>query len=98
MTKRKVFGISKDLNEGISQTMSAVRNNAGQLRYEVIPLHKIKFDPGNPRRLAITPQEVISDALTSQDPLFERKRSEYDSLKSLACSIKKSGVRNAIEV
>ncbi len=99
MAKRKVFGISKNLNEGISQTINAVKNNAGQLRYEVIPLIKIQFDPDNPRKLAIQKHEVTPGfSLSQSDPLFERKIQEIDSLKSLANSIKKQGVRSAIEV
>ncbi len=99
MAKRKVFGISRDLNEGISQTINAAKNNAGQLRYEVIPLTKIKFDPENPRKLAIQPTELLDEStLASVDPLFERKLKELESLRSLSNSIKRSGVRNAIEV
>lgn len=97
MVKRKAFGISRDLNEGISQTVNAVKNNAGQLRYEVIPLVKINLDPENPRKLALQPHEIHRE-LSSQDPLFERKNKELDALKSLAASIKKTGVRNAVEV
>lgn len=98
MAKRKVFGISKDLDDGISQTIKAAKNNMGQLRYEVIPLVKIKFDPDNPRKLTIAPQELKEDLLSVTDPLYERKKKELESLKSLASSIKKTGVRNAIEV
>lgn len=99
MTKRKAFGISRDLNEGISQTINAVKNNAGQLRYEIIPLVKIKLDPQNPRKLALTIKEVQPEStLAPEDPMFEQKRKELESLKSLASSIKKQGVRNAVEV
>lgn len=99
MAKRKVFGISKDLNEGMSQTINAVKNNAGQLRYEVIPLKRIKFDPHNPRKLAIKPEDLHNEAaIMVTDPLSDRKKRELESLKSLANSIKKQGVRNAIEV
>lgn len=97
MAKRKAFGISKDLNEGISQTINAVKNNAGQLRYEIIPLSKIKLDPENPRQLVIQPNEILNDP-TLSDPHYEIKKNELENLKSLAASIKKTGVRNAIEV
>lgn len=99
MTKRKVFGISKDLNEGMSQTINAAKNNAGQLRYEVIPLSKIKLDPSNPRKLALKLDDIKEDiVLESHDPLYDRKKKELDGIKSLATSIKKQGVRNAVEV
>lgn len=97
MKKRKAFGISKDLNDGISQTILTAENNAGQLRYEVIPLKKIKFDPENPRQLALKPTELLSEILPS-DPLQEQKKKELESLRSLANSIMKTGVRHAIEV
>jgi ParB family chromosome partitioning protein len=99
MAKRKVFGISKDLNEGMSQTINAVKNNPGQLRYEVIPLVRIKFDPSNPRKLAIKSEDVKNDGtLLPSDALYDRKKRELESIKSLASSIKKQGVRHAIEV
>lgn len=99
MTKRKVFGISKDLNEGMSQTINAAKNNAGQLRYEVIPLTKIKLDPNNPRKLALKADDLKEDlALEARDPLYDRKKKELEGIKSLATSIKKQGVRNAVEV
>lgn len=99
MNKRKAFGISRDLNEGISQTINAAKNNVGQLRYEVIPLSKIKFDPDNPRKLAISIQEIENETeLTARDPLYERKKRELESLRSLATSIKKTGVRHAVEI
>lgn len=99
MAKRKAFGISRDLKEGISQTVAVAKNNIGQLRYEIIPLSKIKFDPENPRKLAILPSEVTAeDKFLPTDPLYERKKKELESLRSLANSIKKTGVRNAIEI
>lgn len=99
MTKRKMFGISKDLNEGMSQTITAAKNNAGQLRYEVIPLAKIKLDPNNPRKLAIKPEDLKADTvLSTQDSLFERKKRELEAIRSLSNSIRKQGVRNAVEV
>jgi ParB family chromosome partitioning protein len=97
MAKRKSFGISKALNEGISQTINAVKNNAGQLRYEVIPLTKIQFDPENPRKLTIKPEELLLETVNLEG-LPEGKKKELDSLRSLAASIKKTGVRHAIEV
>jgi ParB family transcriptional regulator, chromosome partitioning protein len=98
MKKRKAFGISQDLNDGISETMNAAKNNAGQLHYEVIPLTKIKFDPDNPRQLALKLEELTDGNFSVHDSPNDQKRKELESLKSLASSIKKSGVRNAIEV
>lgn len=99
MSRRKIFGISKDLNEGMTQTITAAKNNAGQLRYEVIALARIKLDPNNPRKLAIKREDVTDDAnLVATDPLYERKKRELESIRSLAVSIKRQGVRNAIEV
>lgn len=97
MSKKKVFGISPDLEQGLNQVVTAAKNNAGSLRYETVPLTKIKLDPNNPRKLAISPAD-LPDGPLSSDVQYELKKSEFDGLSSLAHSIKQKGVRHAIEV
>jgi ParB family chromosome partitioning protein len=97
INKKRVFGLSKNLEDGISQTINAARNNMGQLRYEVIPLSRINLDPNNPRKLVIT-IENLKEIFSETDHLYEQKKNEIEKLQSLANSIKKVGVRHAVEV
>lgn len=94
---KKVFNLSKSLEEGISKTISTAKNNIGQLRYEVIPISRVNIDPNNPRMLSVDPSSLKNEVLET-DPLYEKKKDEIEKLQSLANSIKKVGVRHAIEV
>jgi ParB family chromosome partitioning protein len=94
---RKKFGISQDLSRGLAETINAVKNNIGALRYEVLPLSRIEIDPKNPRVLAVSGQD-IEEGLKSDDPLFEKKKDELDRLNRLGETIKKKGLINAIVV
>lgn len=94
---RKVFGLSKELEDGISKTITTTKNNIGQLRYEIIPLSRIHFDADNPRKLAINISN-LRDEIVESDQQFIQKKNEIEKLQSLSNSIKKVGVRHAIEV
>lgn len=97
MTIKKRFTIAKDLANGIRNSVQAVSNNSGQLRYDLMSLDVIQRDPYNPRKLAITQDELLNGINESVDN-FQTKQKEYEKLFELAESIKKVGVRNAIEV
>lgn len=94
---RKKFGISQSLSRGITETVTAVKNNIGALRYEVLPLSRIEIDPNNPRELAVTPQD-IEVGLRAEDPLYQRKKEEVEKLGRLGETIKKKGLINAVVV
>lgn len=94
---RKSFGISKRLSQGLSDTINAVKNNVGALRYEVIPLSRMEIDPKNPRTLTVTAQD-IEDGLKREDPYYKIKSDELESLTRLGKTIKKSGLINAVVV
>lgn len=95
--KRKSFGISKNLSQGMSDTINAVKNNVGGLRYEVIPLSRIEIDPENPRTLAVTVEDIV-DGLKGRDPQYGIKKDEIEKLGRLGETIKKSGLINAVVV
>lgn len=97
MAKRKEFNIGKELEEGISQTLASGQKNVGQLRYEIIPIDRIELDPENPRELKLQKQDLLI-GINFNDSLKQEKEVEKEQLASLAESIKKLGVRNAIEV
>ena len=94
---KKMFNLSRGLEEGISKTINTAKNNVGQLRYEIIPLSRIQIDPNNPRMLSID-RHILNKDIVETDPLYEKKIYEMEKLQSLANSIKKVGVRHAIEV
>jgi ParB family chromosome partitioning protein len=94
MNKRKRFGVSQSLNKGLSETIQLVENNRGLLRNVLIPIDQMELDPENPRKLAIT-----LDELRNQNPNFNhepQKKAEYEALHSLAATIKKDGLLNPV--
>ena len=95
MTKRKRFGISKSLSEGLSYTINAAQENAGSLRFEIVPLSKIELDPDNPRELSLSLEDLPQGPLPN-DPEFAAKKADLQSLESLAHTIKRQGVLNPI--
>lgn len=97
MAKRKTFALNKDLQEGLTQTMSAVKHYAGELRFEIVPLTQIEFDPENPRDLAIEFSD-LPEGPVHTDVLYERKMNEINNLNSLADTISKQGVINPVVV
>lgn len=97
MSKKKRFGVSQALSRGLSETIHVVENNAGIFRNVILPLSRIELDPDNPRKLAISLEEVRHgiDKLT---PSFQQKMAEFERLKELATTIETSGVINPIVV
>lgn len=98
MTKRKRFGISSDLNKGFSETINAVTDHAGQVRFEIISLERIETDPENPRELAINPEEILRGLNNREDPEYKIKTEEYEKLSLLADTITKNGLINPVVV
>lgn len=97
MSKRKRFGVSQALTRGLSETIGVVENNAGIFRHVVLPLSRIELDPDNPRKLAISLEDV-QQGLSKDDPLYNRKSEELEKLKEMASTIESSGVINPIVV
>jgi ParB family chromosome partitioning protein len=97
MSKKKRFGISQSLQQGLSDTINAVKNNAGAVRFEVIGINRIETDPENPRELKISKEE-IKNGLTTSSPFYKEKRQELESLQSLSQTIKTKGLINPVVV
>jgi ParB family transcriptional regulator, chromosome partitioning protein len=94
---KKKYTLPLGISNEISNTVDLVRNNIGTLNYKIIPISAIEFDPDNPRELAITRAD-LPDGPFQADPLYEKKMEEFESLKRTAETIKKYGVRNAVEI
>lgn len=97
MSKKKRFGISEALTRGLTETIHVVENNSGVFRNIILPLSRIELDPDNPRKLAITLDDVKT-GLKSDDPDYQVKQEELVKLKELAHTISSSGVINPIVV
>ncbi len=97
MSKKKRFGVSQALTRGLSETIHVVENNAGMFRNVVLPLSRIELDPHNPRKLAISLNDV-QEGLQKNDPAYERKVAELEKLRELAHTIETNGVINPIVV
>ena len=97
MSTKKRFSIAPDLASGIRSTMQSASNNQGQLHYDMMSLDAIQPDPENPRKLALSRDEILH-GLSSIDPDYQIKLKERDALNELSESIKRIGIRNAIEV
>jgi ParB family chromosome partitioning protein len=97
MAKKKVFSIGSSLSDGLEQTIAAAHNYSSALRIDVIPLKKITTDPDNPRSLLISLEDIIN-GITQDDPNFEQKSEEIQSLQSLANSILEQGIINPVVV
>lgn len=94
---KKSFGISKNLENALSETVFIAQEHAGKLRIENIPLSKIHLDPNNPRQLLITIEDLTS-GIKKEDPCYEQKEKEKNELESLTNSIKKMDLINPILV
>lgn len=94
---RKSFKIKSSLAAALDDTVTSAKNNAGELHIEIVPLRKISLDPDNPRDLAFTFEDAQT-GVYDNDLHVKRKKSEEESLKSLAKSIKEQGVINPIVV
>jgi ParB family chromosome partitioning protein len=77
--------------------MQSASTNQGQLHYDMMSLDVIELDPNNPRKLSVSPQE-IKNGIHSSDSNYKKKSKDLDALHELAESIKRVGIRNAIEV
>jgi ParB family chromosome partitioning protein len=97
MTIKKRFTIAKELASGIRNSVQAVSNNTCQLHYDLMSVEVIQRDPCNPRKLTIS-QEELMNGINKNDSNYQIKQKEYEKLFELSESIKKIGVRNAIEV
>lgn len=96
MTKNK-YSLPKSILSEISDTVDLVKNNIGTLNYKIIPLSSIEFDPLNPRDLSISIED-LNVGLLEDDPVYQKKLKELRLLEQMAETVKKYGVRNAIEV
>ncbi len=94
---KKPYALPKGLSSEIGNTVEVVKNNIGTLNYKIVPLNAIEFDPENPRELSIQKDDLIY-GVQSDDKEYEKKIKELESLKQLAETIKKYGVRNAVEI
>ncbi|MDX1900644.1 MAG: ParB/RepB/Spo0J family partition protein [Gammaproteobacteria bacterium] len=97
MSKKKRFGVSQAISRGLSETIHVVENHPGIYRHIVLPLSRIELDPENPRKLAITLEDV-RHGINPSDELFTQKMSELEKLKELAVTIQQSGIINPIVV
>lgn len=97
MSTKKRFTIAPDLASGIRNTIESASNNQGQLHYDMMSLDAIEPDPENPRKLSISRNEILN-GLNATDSDYQTKLKERDALNELSESIKRIGVRNAIEV
>lgn len=97
MAKKKVFSIGRSLSDGLEQTIATAQNYSSDLRIDIIPLKKIETDPENPRLLAISLAEILTE-ISSDDPLYSTKLEEIESLQSLSQSIQNQGIINPILV
>lgn len=97
MSTKKRFTIAPDLASGLRNTIQSAATNQGQLHYDLMPIDMIETDPNNPRRLALTKQDILY-GVHADDAQFTIKTKERDALTELSESIKRIGIRNAIEV
>lgn len=97
MAKKKVFSIGSSLSDGLEQTIAAAHNYSSDLRVDVIPLRKIETDPDNPRALLISLDDIMN-GISNDDPFFEQKTQEIESLQSLVNSIQDQGIINPVIV
>lgn len=97
MAKKKAFQISMALTQGLEETVHSAQGYSGQLRIEIIPIKKIEIDPENPRELVINTSDLPNGPLP-EDPHYEKKCKELESLQSLASSILNEGMINPVLV
>lgn len=97
MATKKRFTIAPDLASGLRNTIQSASTNQGQLHYDMMSIDAIETDPENPRKLSISKADIFSE-LSASDSDYEKKKVDLEKLHELAESIKRVGVRNAIEV
>ena len=94
---KKKYSLPTGISNEISSTVDLVKNNMGTLNYKIIPLDAIEFDPNNPRNLLISRND-LPQGPSESDPDYVQKSLEFEGLKQTAETIKKYGVRNAVEI
>lgn len=92
--KKRRFGVAEDVSAQLGQMISIGTDTERLFRDVVIPCERIEPDPDNPRKLAITQDELFNDATT----LSDTQNADLDKLKELATSITSSGLINPITV
>lgn len=97
MSKKKRFGVSQALSQGLSETIHVVENNSGTFRNAILPLSRIELDPDNPRKLAINLMDVRS-GIVKTDPQLTVKQAELERLQELAKTIESTGIINPVVV
>lgn len=88
---------NSETKKAISRTFQIANNYAGELSIEVLPLSNLELDPENNRELFLTLEDVVQ-GLDKYDPEYERKKSDWKSLESLANTIKNGQLINPIYV
>jgi ParB family chromosome partitioning protein len=94
---KKTFLIKNELTRALDDTVTAATLYAGDLHVDILPTNKIELDPENPRILALTLEDMFY-GVASDDPLYQQKQKEKESLQSLAQTIKENGLLNPIVV
>lgn len=97
MSTKKRFSIAPDLASGLRKTIESASTNQGQLHYDMMSLDVIEPDPNNPRKLNLSREEIMH-GINAQSTDYQHKHKELEDLQELSESIKRIGVRNAIEV
>jgi ParB family chromosome partitioning protein len=95
MTKKKRFGVSQAISRGLSETINVVEHHTGIFRNAILPLSRIELDPDNPRKLAISLDD-LQHGTDKQDAQYHRKQEELEKLKELAVTIENSGIINPV--
>ncbi|MCE3238268.1 MAG: parB [Gammaproteobacteria bacterium] len=86
-----------ETNKIISRTLAIANDYAGELSVEVLPLDKIELDPENNRVLALTLHDAIH-GIDLSDPEYAKKKQDWESLESLAKTIRDDQLINPIFV
>lgn len=97
MSTKKRFSISADLASGIRNTIESVAQHEPDLRYDMMPLELIEPDPQNPRKLSVKLADVLQFAVEPTG-FKDFQLKDLEGLQEVATSIKRVGIRNAIEV
>lgn len=92
--KKRRFGVTEDLSSKIGEMIKIGENQTRLFRDVVIPCSRIEPDPDNPRRLAISKEDLTRDRTT----LLASQQDDLAKLEELSESIKISGLINPIVV
>lgn len=94
---KKRFGMDQQTNTAISQVMQMAEEYEPTFDNTVIPLQKIIIDPNNPRKHAITLND-LKNGPSNSDPNYQKKLAEYEGLCELSTSIKEGGLLHPVIV